>query len=183
MTVGSSKIASYFASSQGNSGKPKLKDEVELQKAIELSEAEARLSNLSEGELLQQALEASRAEMVKLESIKRKRSSSLETDFEIAETKSKKIQVLQENEATSSRDVIQQPVFTAESFKEESFGDKEEIINRLNGSLDLLYCKSWIRREERLQLREWMLNELSWHRVRYIDLLLSKVMLTNDSLS
>lgn len=171
MVAGSSKLASYFAPLGGGGSKLHSTSDLEVQKAIELSEAEARLSTLSEDELLQQALEASRVEMVTMNRVKRKRTASIDgVAKETIVKKPKNMTIFPEKEASSSsssKEVIEQPVFTAESFKDESFGDKEEIINRLNGSLDLVYCKGWIRREERLLLREWMLKELTWHRVRY----------------
>lgn len=172
MVAGSSKLASYFAPLGGSGSKIHSTSDLELQRAIELSEAEARLSTLSEDELLQQALEASRVEMVTMNRVKRKRTASIEKGAKETIAKMpKNMNIFTEKEeassSSSSAEVIEQPVFTAESFKDESFGDKEEIINRLNGSLDLVYCKGWIRREERLLLREWMLKELTWHRVRY----------------
>lgn len=42
-----------------------------------------------------------------------------------------------------------------------------EVIDRFNGSLDLLYCKGWLVPSARQALFAWMTSELRWHRVVY----------------
>ena len=155
MPAGPSTLASIFAS-PGASRKDSAAGDSELARAIKLSEEEARLSKLSEDELLQKALEASRAESETKG--KRSRSGSPHPEEKVVPKKVTKLQTFGQIKAADDDD--QELTFTPESF-----GEKEEIINRLNGSLDLIYCKGWIRREERMKLREWMLRELTWHRV------------------
>jgi hypothetical protein len=101
---------------------------------------------------LQQALEASRAEMD--DAAKRSRMEDAHTPVKRHKSSAEAIEKADTTDTETELD-----------FAEESFGEKEEIINRLNGSLDLVYCKGWIRWEERVKLREWMLKELTWHRV------------------
>lgn len=151
MPAGSSTIAAFFAHPQPSQKRTATTD-LELERAIKLSEAEARLSSLDEDELLQQALEASQADMD--DTSKRTRSED-----DATEVKRRK-GATDANMKAEVRELHEGFAFT-----EESFGEKEEIINRLNGSLDLVYCKGWIRRQERVRLREWMLKELTWHRV------------------
>lgn len=48
--------------------------------------------------------------------------------------------------------------------------DDGTIIDRLEGSLDLVFWKRWIGgMEERRKLMEWMLRELAWHRVSMLS--------------
>jgi hypothetical protein len=42
-----------------------------------------------------------------------------------------------------------------------------EVIDRFDGSLDLLYCKGWLTPIARQALFAWMTAELRWHRVIY----------------
>jgi hypothetical protein len=42
-----------------------------------------------------------------------------------------------------------------------------EVIDRFDGSLDLLYCKGWLTPSARQALFAWMTAELRWHRVIY----------------
>lgn len=159
MSGKSSKLAPFFASPTAS----RTAHDAELKRAIQLSEEEARFANMSEEQLLQQALEASRADLD--DKTKRSRSPSIGHEEAAKPAKKSKTStpLLQITDTAAGDDDD-----TELNFTPESFGEKEEIINRLNGSLDLIYCKGWIRRQERVRLREWMLKELMWHRVSSI---------------
>ncbi|KDN39251.1 hypothetical protein K437DRAFT_228143 [Tilletiaria anomala UBC 951] len=55
------------------------------------------------------------------------------------------------------------PAITAVSFSSEP----GRCISKYSSSLDLVFWKSWLREPARNSLRDWMLCELSWHRVIY----------------
>lgn len=165
----STALSSYFKSAgEGSSGnsvaskkifKPSL--DKDLKRAMELSAAEAKMNDLSEEEMLQRALEASKAEMNPTKT-NRKRSKSPVVMLNDVMPGVKK---LRREDKDGIDDEIQDEKVIEPTFTSESFSDKEEVIDRFNGSLDLLSCKGWIRKEERIQLRNWMLKEMAWHRV------------------
>ncbi|UZJ52994.1 hypothetical protein CBS101457_002314 [Exobasidium rhododendri] len=162
MPSGSARISSFFTASSSSSRGTLSSDDAAMQRAIRLSAAEAKSAALSEDELIQQALEASMADVDSKVTVKRPRSESFTTEEELAnsEPKRNKIEVVDPFQTVSiAGDDI--------AFTPESFNEKSEIINRFDGSLDLLYCKGWIKRPERQQLQDWMLNEMTWHRVSY----------------
>jgi hypothetical protein len=159
-----STIASFFSSSQNSHTTASTKDDADLRRAIELSEKEARLASLSEEELLQQALDANLAE-ASSHPVKRLRSESPDKANKVTPKDQKRSKIEEETRSVPDIKEDEEVEESELAFTGKSFNDQEETINRFNGSLDLLYCKGWIRKPERQQLRDWMLTELTWHRV------------------
>lgn len=163
----SQKISSLFAKSGKNKSPKKSLEEIELEKVLALSEAEAKVANMDDEERIKAAIEQSLNE-----------EQSKVVAKEEAEGSSKRKLEAEVSVRTSSPPP--KKMHRTEELKEEEEGDPtlddasfdtraERNIEKLNGSLDLLYCKGWIRCQERKRLRKWMLNELAWHRVTYIQ--------------
>ncbi|CEH19401.1 hypothetical protein CBOM_06728 [Ceraceosorus bombacis] len=182
-------------------------NDADLERALELSEQEARVSAMSEEEALEAALAASmeqeQRQGVKLRSgtperYKRKHPEAIERSERADGTRRKvdeavedasrplrfsddagasrhddadaKAELKQESAGLAplfggSKSAVEVPIFSIGGA--ETSDSAMTTINKLNGSLDLLYCKGWIVPEARRRLFRWMLNELAWHRVVY----------------
>lgn len=150
-------LSTYFAASQ-RSRSPGQEDAA-LQNALALSEAEARLAQLSDEELIQRAIEASRAEIDEAVGGSSKRLRSNSPARQPGEAK--EVRTSGDDDVTSGRVRSN----SGPTFTRDAFSDKQQLISKFNASLDLVYTPGWIRKEERQLLREWMLAELAWHRV------------------
>lgn len=166
----SRRIATLFAKAEGkvNGIHKKTKkslEEVELEKALAISEAEAKVANMDDDARIKAAIEESLNEKQNKEvgsSLKRKIKD--ESNAESSSPAAKKVNRTEELKEEEGDDK-KHPTLDDNSFDIRS----ERSIEKLNGSLDLIYCKGWIRNQERKRLRNWMLNELAWHRVTYIQ--------------
>lgn len=167
------KIAALFNEKKvvGKNGK-KSSEQKELEEVLALSEAEAKVANMDDEARIQAAIEQSlHEEVAKDDSVpvypnKRKIEESSSTD--IIKSPNKKSKEREEGAITEKEDQIEDhrlPTLDEEHFDIRS----ERSITKLNGSLDLIFCKGWIKNQERKRLRNWMLNELAWHRVTYIQ--------------
>ncbi|MCO5599849.1 hypothetical protein L7F22_053956 [Adiantum nelumboides] len=158
-------IAILFAKTGGKTPKKSL-EEIEFEQALALSEAEAKIANMDDEARIKAAIEESlneeKSRKVKEEagsSSKRKLNDGSPT--ETSTSLVRKVQRIEEPIEEEER----HPTLDDDSFDTRS----EKEIVKFDRSLDLLYCKGWIRSQERKRLRNWMLNELAWHRVTYIQ--------------
>ncbi|PWN36374.1 uncharacterized protein FA14DRAFT_172920 [Meira miltonrushii] len=166
------KIASLFAKTGGsttNAGKSPKKslEEIELEKVLALSEAEAKVADMDDEARIKAAIEQSlieeQSKEVKGEEVGGSSKRRLEDGLLVGPSSSPPKKVHRTEEPKDEE--VGDPSLDDDSFDSRS----ERNIEKLNGSLDLLYCKGWIRSQERKRLRNWMLNELAWHRVTYIQ--------------
>ncbi len=156
----------------------------ELEQALEASREQARLDALGEDELIELAIQRSlaeegaetaskdgakgkrRAEDASSEQVSVKKAKAHGADspppgkinaFDVLRNKS-----MPKVSSSSSREPILAPEISSSSFVDASAG---KPIDKLNGSLNLVFWKGWLKEPARTQLRRWMLEELSWHRV------------------
>jgi alkylated DNA repair dioxygenase AlkB len=139
--------------------------EDDLEKALRLSAKEARLAAMSDEELVQAAIKESLEAEEGKTRVKEEGSSSSSHKRKLGGS-SDRAGSLKALKVTSEapEDGTVEPTLGNESFDD----GKEHLVNRLNGSLDLIVCKEWIKKSERLALRRWMLSQLAWHRVTYV---------------
>lgn len=157
----SSSSSPSSSTSQTKSVKRKQPDQDDqLQRALELSKKQAKLESMDEeqqlAEAIRQSTQTSRNESSDLPELQ---SFSSDDTKEVPESKtSSSLAPLFGNGAGSSSDFS--------TFDSRFLTDRApKVINKLEGSLDLLYLPGWIGKEGSRRLFQWMLSELNWHRV------------------
>lgn len=150
--------------------------ESDLEKALRVSEQEARLADMTEEELLntaiQRSLEDQDGQVDESKRITKRRKvdeeenmSSMRGKNILSQSQHPEVENPGKLHASTSRVSLHPPPV----FREDSYDTRlEKVIDRFHGSLDLVMCKSWLKEGPRRQLREWMLSEIAWHRVSYI---------------
>jgi len=163
-------------------------EDEQLRLAVAASREQARLEAMSEEELIAEAIAQSNAE----EASSSKKRAQEESGPDSREAKKPRTKERSEDDdppapnafelmkhnakslASSSRSVgsvaaqrSDRVSVSAPAISSASFVSHEGLpIDKLDGSLDLVFWKGWLKEPARSQLRKWMLEELSWHRVR-----------------
>lgn len=144
----------------------------ELQRALAMSAKEAQLASMDDEEQMQAAIRASLAE----KKAQRHPSPGNNADAKLPPLPPQQqlTQLLGKRKAAedpngNDAQIRDPPPPTALALGPDAFDTRNEtVITRLEGSLDLIYCKAWLKPSPRRILREWMLSQLAWHRVSYI---------------
>jgi len=148
-----SDLRKFFSLSSSDDKRPtkrkKLDEDTQLETALELSKRQSRLDSMNEEEQLQEAIRRSKES----ESVDSNRASSSSSKL----TATAPLAPLFSGKTSSD---------FSTTFEAKYLNNKPpRVINKLQGSLDLLYFPGWIGKEGARKLLHWMLEELNWHRV------------------
>lgn len=134
-------------------------DDDDLGRAIKASKLEARVAEMDEETMLREAIRLSEA-AVTVHGPPMGEGSTSEDNRPSPKKKVDPFQTSQLSDQTEASLLLEWP--------QSSFSSKPaETINKLEGSLDLLYFRRWINAHARQHLRSWLLSNLAWHRVSY----------------
>lgn len=164
---GTHRLSTLFAGKTSSTAGPSAERQDDLQRALALSAAEARLADMTEEERLEAAIAQSLAE-----------EEHVGNDSLPQSSKAKRKMVDEEETDNVTTPPAKQAKPTSEtafdglppSLDVDAFNVQGTVceINKLNGSLDMSLSKGWLKEQQRTRLRMWMLSQLAWHRVTYI---------------
>lgn len=134
-------------------------DDDDLGRAIKASKLEARVAEMDEETMLREAIRLSEAAVA----VPGRPMGEGWTSEDNKPSPKKKVDPFQTSQLSDHADAS-----LLLEWPDSSFSSKPaETINKLEGSLDLLYFKRWINAHARQHLRSWLLSNLAWHRVSY----------------